>query len=174
MKIVVGSLNPAKYKAVQKSIQDLQMKAETSFRDVDSGVSQQPRSDDETITGALYRARQALESDEHADLAIGLEGGVIFPASHNQVMVCNWGAIVDRTGNEFIAGGARIPLPPSFKDPLLDGVELGVLMDEYCQRKDVRKHEGAVGVFTAGAITRLDMFKHVTDLLLGQWQYHKK
>ncbi|CAG9622133.1 DUF84 family protein [Sutcliffiella rhizosphaerae] len=175
MKVVIGSNNPAKYNAIEQALVGLSIEASTVRVDVDSGVSNQPLSDDETVRGALQRARNALYECDEAVFAIGLEGGVVIDdtATHN-VMVCNWGALVDKEGNEFIAGGARIPLPEAFRGPLSKGIELGELMEEYCQRKDIRKHEGAVGIFSGGAITRTQMFEHVCRLLVGQWIHKNK
>lgn len=176
MKVIIGSRNPAKYMAVQHALDGLGLKnCETVAMEVDSGVRNQPLSDHETIEGALQRARQALADSEDVEFAIGLEGGVVLDITRSSaVMVCNWGALVAKDGKEYIAGGARIPLPDSFKDELLAGRELGTLMDEYCQRKDIRKHEGALGIFSDGAVTRRDMFEHVSRLLIGQWKYNGK
>ena len=176
MKVIVGSSNPAKYKAVQQELINLGFEdCETFALEVDSGVSNQPLSDEETVNGALQRARNALENNVDADFAIGLEGGVVLGSTpSSEVMVCNWGALVSKDGREYIAGGARIPLPHAFKEELLKGKELGDLMDEYCQRKDIRKHEGALGIFTDGAVSRMEMFQHVSKLLIGQWRFNGK
>ncbi|MEA3320816.1 MAG: DUF84 family protein [Bacillota bacterium] len=175
MKVVVGSRNPAKYEAVQGAIRELEMEVETISLEVESGVSKQPMTDQETIEGALHRARGALKEIEDADFAIGLEGGVVLGSTPSlEVMVCNWGALVAKDGKEYIAGGARIPLPDAFKEEILAGKELGDIMDEYCQRKDIRKHEGALGIFTDGVVSRKEMFQHVSKLLIGQWRYNEK
>ncbi|KPB05358.1 DUF84 family protein [Bacillus sp. CHD6a] len=175
MKVVVGSRNPAKYEAVQGAIRELEMEVETISLEVESGVSKQPMTDQETIEGALHRARGALKEIEDADFAIGLEGGVVLGSTPSlEVMVCNWGALVAKDGKEYIAGGARIPLPDTFKEEILAGKELGDIMDEYCQRKDIRKHEGALGIFTDGVVSRKEMFQHVSKLLIGQWRYNEK
>ncbi len=176
MKVIVGSRNPAKYMGVQQALFDLELvDCDTMAMDVDSGVRNQPLSDQETVDGALQRARQAIAENADAEFAIGLEGGVVLDSTPSSpVMVCNWGALVAKDGQEYIAGGARIPLPDSFKEEFLAGRELGDLMDEYCKRKDIRKHEGAVGIFTEGAVTRLEMFEHVSRLLVGQWKYNRK
>ncbi|WP_328589040.1 DUF84 family protein [Sutcliffiella halmapala] len=170
--IAIGSKNPAKYEAVIQALNELEIFYTWESFEVDSGVSAQPLSDQETINGAIQRAKGALLKSG-GDFAIGLEGGIVIGDSP-QIMVCNWGGLVDRTGKEFIAGGARIALPDYFKEAVLAGKELGDLMDEYCQSKDIRKHEGAIGIFTNGAVTRLEMFKHVSKMLIGQWQYAQK
>ena len=176
MKVMIGSRNPAKYMAVQQALEGLGLKgSDTVSIDVDSGVRNQPLTDEETIEGALQRAREALDKSGDAEFAIGLEGGVVLDNTTSfPVMICNWGALVAKNGKEYIAGGARIPLPAAFREELLAGKELGDLMDLYCQRKDIRKHEGAVGIFSDGAVTRLQMFEHVCQLLIGQWKYDRK
>jgi len=172
IKVAIGSNNPAKYKAVLEAFHQLDIACTWSSHEVDSGVRAQPISDEETVRGAIQRARSTLK-ESGADIAIGLEGGVVLDEASN-VMVCNWGALVDSTGREFIAGGARIPLPDYFRDSLEQGVELGDLMEQYCNREGIRKHEGALGIFTNGAVSRVEMFKHVSLILIGQWQYNKK
>jgi non-canonical (house-cleaning) NTP pyrophosphatase len=44
-------------------------------------------------------------------------------------------------------------------------------MEDYAKIQNVRKHEGAVGIFTNGLITRVDMFTHVMNILVGQFKY---
>lgn len=172
IKIAIGSNNPAKYKAVLEACHQLDIPCTWSCHEVDSGVRAQPLSDVETVKGAVQRARSTLEVSG-ADFAIGLEGGVVLDEASG-IMVCNWGALVDHSGREFIAGGARIPLPDQFRSSLEKGVELGDLMDQHCNKEGIRKHEGALGIFTNGAVSRGEMFKHVCLLLIGQWQYYKE
>ena len=75
MRIHVGSLNPVKINAVKRMFayvfpdRDLDVVGV----DVHSGISEQPF-DEETLSGALNRARQALDD---AELAVGIEGGLI-------------------------------------------------------------------------------------------------
>jgi non-canonical (house-cleaning) NTP pyrophosphatase len=46
-------------------------------------------------------------------------------------------------------------------------------MDDYAQTENVRKNEGAVGIFTNGLINRSEMFSHIMNLLVGQFHYQK-
>ena len=57
MKVVVGSKNKTKVGAVEKVWKD----AEITSISVPSGVSAQPFSDEETMQGAINRAKRALE-----------------------------------------------------------------------------------------------------------------
>jgi len=167
MRIVIGSKNPAKITAVQNSFS----KEESEFisLDIPSGVNDQPFSDEETIRGAINRALGALKQG-NGDIGIGLEGGVQ-ETSHG-LLLCNWGALAANGMEPLIAGGARFLLPEEVASRLRAGEELGPVMDDYAKKKNVRKHEGAVGIFTNGLVNRVDMFTHLTTLLVGQFTYY--
>ncbi|MFE8698237.1 DUF84 family protein [Cytobacillus sp. FJAT-53684] len=168
MKIIIGSKNPAKIKAVQDVFQNYQ--AELMTMDIPSGVKDQPFTDDETIKGAMNRAYGALEAGA-GDIGIGLEGGV--QETEFGLFLCNWGVLAEEGEPPIIAGGARIPLPEAVAVRLLAGEELGPVMEHFTKKDDIRKKEGAIGVFTNGQISRAEMFTHVTKLLLGQYEYRK-
>ena len=169
LKIAIGTKNPAKVKAANLATKELG--GELLSVNVPSGVSEQPFSDEETMEGALNRARNALK-ETGADLGIGLEGGVV--KTPYGLFICNWGALITKAGESFIAGGARIKLPEEVAQELFDGRELGPVMDEYTKKQDIRKSEGAVGIFSNGRITRDRMFEHVMELLIGQYEYMKR
>jgi inosine/xanthosine triphosphatase len=168
MKIIIGSKNPAKITAVKNSFQ----LEETEFilLDIPSNVHEQPFSDEETIQGAINRSVSALRQGK-GDIGIGLEGGVQ-ETSHG-LLICNWGALATNGMEPIIAGGARFLLPEEIAERLRNGEELGPVMDNYAKRENVSKHEGAVGIFTKGLINRVDMFTHLTKLLVGQYTYRK-
>lgn len=166
MKVAVGSKNPAKINAVKAAFKKTDY--EIVSIDAESGVSDQPMSDEETIRGAVNRAIEAAEKGE-AGIGIGLEGGV--QQTPYGLMLCNWGALAVKGMEPIIAGGARIPLPDEVAQQLLAGSELGPVMDDYAKKQNVRKNEGAIGIFTNGQIDRSEMFTHVMKLLAGQYEY---
>lgn len=168
MNIIVGTLNPAKIEAVKKTFSFANVKAV----DAPSGVSSQPFSDQETLVGAKNRAIFAAASFNHSqeNIGIGLEGGVL--AYGDQLFLCNWGALVDYSGNTYLASGARIPLPKEIASQLGKGYELGEIMENYAKKKDVSKKEGAIGIFTNQYISREEMFRHVVVLLKGQYEFY--
>ncbi|WP_079510100.1 DUF84 family protein [Mesobacillus jeotgali] len=169
MKVAIGSKNPAKINAVKEAFKDTDV--EIISIDAESGVSDQPMSDEETIRGAVNRAKQSAEKAE-AEIGIGLEGGV--QQTPFGLMLCNWGALSVKGMDPIIAGGARIPLPDEVAQQLLAGAELGPVMDEYSRKRNVRSNEGAIGIFTNGQINRSEMFTHVMKLLAGQYEYKTK
>lgn len=165
MNIIVGSTNLAKVKAVEEIFPN-----EHVFpKQVASHVSEQPFSDEETREGAINRALQCVSTQLDHVIGIGLEGGVMYIG--DQLYLCNWGALVTETKDMYIASGARILLPPTIAEPLKEGIELGKVMAAYTQNKDVRHHEGAVGVLTNNLVSRKEMFIHVVKLLRGQWEF---
>ncbi len=170
VKIAIGTTNKAKVNAIKEVCCHYYHKeAIFSCEEVPSGVSPQPFSDQETMQGAMNRAVNAREQGK-ADIGIGLEGGVL--EAPQGIFLCNWGALTDGQIT-VVASGARILLPEEFELPLMNGVELGKLMDEYTKRENIREHEGAIGIFTNGYVDRKEMFIHVTKLLLGQYEYKK-
>ncbi|GAX90221.1 DUF84 family protein [Effusibacillus lacus] len=66
LRVAVGSSNPAKVKAVQAAFEALGHQVHVVGFDVESGVSAQPFSDEETVEGALNRAKAAIhmQSDQ--------------------------------------------------------------------------------------------------------------
>lgn len=164
MKIMIGSKNPTKWKAVEAVFPTCQV----DTMDVSSHVSSQPFSDEETKAGAINRALQCAASTPNM-IGIGLEGGVMHV--NDQLYLCNWGALVTKEKKVYTASGARIALPPAIADRLTMGNELGDIMDSYAKKQAVRNNEGAIGVFTNDLISRKEMFVHVVKLLRGQWEY---
>lgn len=163
IKIVVGSLNKTKIRAVQSVF----VEDEIGGASVPSHVLSQPIGEDMTRQGAINRAVAAQKLN--ADIGIGLEGGVTFHG--NTLYLCNWGALATAEGLCITASGAKIALPESFHAPILAGEELSEIMDSFTERKNIRHHEGAIGIFTNGLLMREQMFAHVALLLRGQYLF---
>lgn len=165
IKLAVASLNKAKVGAVAAVIEKLEWDTDIQPMNVESGVSAQPMTLEETKKGAVNRAQNALQGDR--DMAIGLEGGVFM--MEDGMYLCNWGALATSDGRVFTAAGAQIPLPKSISAELLRGRELGPVMDIYANESGIRNHKGAIGVLTNGMMNRDEMFDHLVTLLIGQY-----
>lgn len=170
MKFIIGSTNQAKVKAARTIIEQHFPNSELHEVKVPSGVKDQPIGDEETRTGALNRATNAAKEQEGA-IGIGLEGGVRL--LDNEMFLCNWGALVLPSGEKFTAAGAQIPLPNSIATEIHKGKELGIVVDEYFQASGIRHSEGAIGMFTAQAVTRDLLFEHIMLLLVGQLKFYQ-
>jgi inosine/xanthosine triphosphatase len=168
MEFIIGSTNPAKVKAARHVIAIHFPEAVIFDSEVGSGVSAQPFGDEETRLGALNRALRAASRKEGA-IGIGLEGGV--KMLEGQMYLCNWGALTLPDATKFTAGGAQIPLPHAIAEEILTGKELGLVVDKYFNVNGIRLKEGAIGMFTAQAVKRDELFEHVLQLLIGQFKY---
>lgn len=150
--IAVGSTNPVKIGAVRSAIGRIAPHVEVQGVAVESGVRDQPWGDDETIRGAVARARAAREA-LGADWGVGIEGGVI-DEDGTIVRTCAWAAIVGREGKPGVGGSLSLELPPGVGALVRGGMELGHAMDAVTGEHDVKRGVGAVGVLTAGLVTR--------------------
>src|SRR5262245_43240465 len=79
--VVVGSTNPVKIAAVTAVLELIGSHARVRGLAVPSGVRDQPEGDAKTIRGATQRATAALEASG-ADLAVGIEGGIVEEAGY--------------------------------------------------------------------------------------------
>lgn len=170
MIIAIGTKNPTKVNAVTNAFSQY-VKGEFISVNVSSNVSDQPLSDEETMLGAINRARNAREA-EKANIGVGLEGGLV--KTEFGYFLCNWGALVDDSMEPVVAGGARIIIPNEIGDQVFAGQELGDVMDSYVKKHNVRQNEGAIGIFTNGLVDRTQMFSELSTLLIGQYLYKNK
>lgn len=169
MNFMIGSTNHAKVQATKKVLAVHFPTATMMSVETDSGVANQPFGDEETRLGAINRALR-MHSLQKDTIGIGLEGGVRM--LDGKLYICNWGALTLPDGKRFTADGAQIPLPEEIALEIQQGKELGPVIDEYFNMLGLRQKEGAMGMFTAGAVTRVDLFTHILHLLIGQFKYH--
>lgn len=152
MIVVVASANPAKILAVKQAFEAaFQLSIETRGAAVESGVAEQPLSDEETFRGARNRARNARRAIPEADFWAGIEGGI--EDTPKGMDAFGW-AYVCSPSRESQARSATFPLPPTVVRRIKEGGELGPIMDELFNTKDSKKQGGAVGLLTNGLITR--------------------
>lgn len=163
MKIAIGSSNPVKARAVGVVMRVVFADPEIVTVSVDSGVPDQPYGDEQTRTGAVNRARRALER-AGADLGVGLEGGLI--DTEYGLMTCAWCAIVDLQDTLGIGGSVNALLPPAVVERIERGFELGDAMDQVTGMEDTKKRMGAVGVLSDGLTNRQAAYEHLVKMAL--------
>lgn len=157
MKIAVGSTNKAKLEAAKLAILKIFPKAKVVGVSVVSGVSDQPKSDKESIEGAVNRARSAQKKTK-ADFGIGMEGGIQKIGSN--WFESGWIAVVDKNGNLGLGSSARFEMSAKLTKELLSGKELRDVMNQMTNRIDVHETDGAMGVLTAGHLKRAEAYSH--------------
>ena len=167
-RVVVGSTNPVKIAAVRAVFTRCTSPLVVHGVAVPSGVADQPWGDAETRLGAVARAHAAMVVDVHADLGVGLEGGVVRDAD-GSVRSCAWAAIVDRAGLVSCGGSLAMPLPPAVIVLLDAGMELGHAMDRVAATSGTKHGSGAVGLLTAGLIDRQGAYEPLVTYALSRW-----
>jgi inosine/xanthosine triphosphatase len=151
----VGSTNPAKIEAVRLALARLAPGCALEAVDAPSGIAAQPVGDQATREGARNRARAALAATR-AEVGFGLEGGVIHEPP--VVWLVSWVSAVARDGRFGDASGLRMPLPSAVAARLDAGDELGTVIDDLFSVRASKQHSGAVGLLTAGFVSRTDAF----------------
>lgn len=158
MKIVVASQNPVKLKAVEAAFAAMlpDTPADIIGVSVDSGVSDQPRGDDETRRGAQQRAENARAARPDADFWVGLEGGVdVFDDS---LLTFAWMSIAAANGRRGETRSVGLPLPPAIKTLVDQGLELGDANDRVFGTVNSKHQGGAFGLLTDGRYTRESVY----------------
>ncbi|KAG5497623.1 hypothetical protein JKF63_03888 [Porcisia hertigi] len=172
----VGTTNRAKAESVIAVVNKCfpQETHEVRLCSVNSEVSDQPMSAEETQKGALNRAKAALEAIPDADYGVGLEGGIEHIAG--RWFECGWMVILDRrTGKCGIGSSARFEMREAIMGPILnEGKELAEVMDNLTGEKDVRSGLGAMGVLTAGHLGRAAAYEHGLVFALAPFLSHSK
>lgn len=166
MRVVIASKNPVKLAAGRSAFEALFPGADIEMLAVDaaSGVADQPRSDDETRTGARNRAAQARQAHDDADFWVGLEGGI--DVSGEQLMAFAWMHVLGRNGLSSEARSVSLPLPPRVKELVDAGFELGDANDRVFSMLNSKHGGGAFGLLTEGRVTRESVYAETMMLAL--------
>jgi len=156
MKVNVGSKNPQKLAAVEEAFAEFPKfkDAQISSLDVSSEVSNQPKSLEETVRGAMNRARNAYQD---CDYAVGLESGLFeVPHTKSGYMDTTMCAIYD--GKNFhIGASSAFEYPKSMIDLVLSKnyeIDEAALEAGFTADPRVGKSEGMIGILTKGFLDR--------------------
>lgn len=167
--IIVASQNPVKIAAAHDGFQRMFPDAVFQVAGVgaESGVSEQPMTDDETLRGALNRARNAREQRPQAHYWVGIEGGVedLHGGGSARMAVFAWVVVL----GEQRSGKARTGtfyLPDEVARLVRQGVELGHADDRVFGRQNSKQGNGAVGLLTHDVIDRQAYYTHAVLLAL--------
>ncbi len=159
MKVLVGSINPVKIIAVKEALTFYFHNVETIGIDVDSKVSVQPIGD-ETFIGAKNRAFKLFEINKvqklNANYFVGIEGGIIKQFDKWFAFGCM--CIIDEFKNCGFGLSPHFELPKPVIEKLLNGEELGDVMDEIQNEENTKQKHGAIGFFTNGIMNRKELY----------------
>jgi len=174
MKLYVGSANPVKLNAAKVAAENQWPDVEIISCEVESGISEQPLTDEETRKGARNRALASLatrdknEDFEEESLGIGLEGGV-FTQENNELWSTVWVAVADRDGKIYESNGARFRVPEEIAKAIRSGEEMGPVVSRMFGGRDVRSTNGAIGIITKDFVDRTEEYAAIAKMALGIW-----
>lgn len=161
MKVIVGSKNEIKINAVKESINsyDILSDAEVSGSEVSSQISDQPKSMDETIKGAMNRAKNAFVE---CDYAFGIEDG-LFRVPNTKTDFMNVCVCVIFDGREYHVGlSSGFEYPSEVTRLVLDeglDIEQAFLKSGLTDKPKLGSAEGAIGILTKGRLMRKEYTK---------------
>lgn len=153
LNVIVGSRNPVKIGAVRNALTPLFPEHVLACEGMHapSGVADQPMTATETRQGAIQRMHYCQQHGGEADFHVALEGGIEMgedgPGTVGYVAIA---------GGDHVSVGrsAWLPLPPIAYEALLEGEELGDVMDRLFGTVNVKQQGGAMGLVTRGHATR--------------------
>lgn len=130
LKIAVGTTYSQKIEYLRLVLEDIGIKARIIPTKVESGISEQPISEEETRRGSINRAKEALKANPGADFGLGIEVGYHANKQGNYEMFCCT-SIVGK--NNFIQTcfSGRFLLPSFHQQILKEGKYLGEYVREY-------------------------------------------
>lgn len=169
MKIHVGSGNPVKLAAISDVLLTRFADAEFVPCAVNSGVPDQPVGYEQTIGGAINRARSAYALEGGCDLAVALESGLIpVPLTRTGYMNLTACAIFD--GREvFIGLGPAFELPDEVARLVTEeGMELdpAVRQAGLTDNPRIGYAQGLIGILSQGRVTRADYSRPAVSMAL--------
>ncbi len=163
MKVIVASENPIKIKAVLKSFNLFFKDNEIQGIVSSSGVSEQPLTDQETLTGARNRVTEIRKKINDADFWVAIEGGI--QAREQDLIAFAW-VVVYSAGKFGEARSASFVLPAKVSHLIAGGMELGTANDIVFNVDNSKQKAGAVGLLTHNRIDRVELYKHAVTLAL--------
>jgi len=174
MKIAIGTTNKLKVDAIESVLEKPFGNAEFVSIGTNSGVSEDPKGDDEGIRGAINRAKSAMNL-ANADIGVGAEG--ITSKNSFGSFVYGWVAIVDKSGAVGIGASAQVMLPSQIADMIDRGIGLAEAMSSLSgkSKENVRTELGTNGILTNGMYDRKKEFVDATTCALAVFvsKYYK-
>ena len=159
MKILVGSQNPVKIGATKEAFLKYFEKVEVAGIEVDSKVSSQPIGE-KTFEGAKNRVLELKRINEtknlNAQFCVGVEGGII--KLYSKWFCFSGMCIIDNRGKIGFGTSSCFELPNQIVKKLLNGVELGEVMDKIIGDHNTKQKGGAIEFFTKGIMERKDIY----------------
>ena len=160
--VVAATTNPAKIRAILHAFNEI-FGEDASRIDaiaVESGVPEQPMGSKETLEGARNRVENARHACPNADFWVAIEAGI------EEGSTFSW-VVIESRDQRGEARSATLPLPEVILQKIRAGQALGPAMSAYTGIDEIGRKDGAIGVFTAGKLTRASVYHQAVILALS-------
>ncbi|MCA9389882.1 inosine/xanthosine triphosphatase [candidate division WWE3 bacterium] len=165
-KIIVASKNPVKINATQKAFE--KMFPDETFEiegiSADSGVSDQPMTEKETLQGAHNRCQEAQKLSPQADYWVGIEGGL--ENIDGEMEAFAWICIYAKDGQHGRGRTGSFFLPDKVTELINQGMELGEADDIVFQQNNSKQKSGSIGILTRDVIDRTQYYEPAVIMAL--------
>lgn len=160
--VVSATTNPAKIQAILQAFNEIFGEGSCHIESVsvESGVPEQPFGSEETRAGARNRVANARRAQPNADFWVAIEAGI------DEGSTFSW-VVIDDDSLRGEARSATLPLPQTILEKVLAGEALGPVMSQHTGIDEIGRKEGAIGVFTAGKLTRSSVYHQAVVLALS-------
>lgn len=169
IQLAVGTQNKAKLEGVETAFRKVYKNIDVQGFSVESGIVEQPTTDEESIQGAVNRAQAALAQMATANFGVGMEGNVV--TITDRMFLHGWVAVIDHDGTISLGHSSGMELPGSIREAIDGGAELGPVLQDMLNddENEVRHSLGTNGVLSDGLYTRVDEFVDATTVALAKF-----
>ncbi len=131
--IAVGTISTQKVSYLKEIFKELGIKLVVRPVKVKSEISDQPTTSNETKTGSINRAKNALKEIRKADFALGIKVGYHKYLKNKYEMFC-WATVVDKHRHKVSSQSHKFLLPEYHQKVLNSGKYLGHNLDGYSRK----------------------------------------
>ncbi len=128
--IAAGTTYSPKIECLKNVLDEIGINANVIPVKVESGVSEQPLSEKETLTGSINRAKEAIKKISKADVSFGIEVGY-HPNQEGKYEIFCCTTIVDRKNVIISSISSRLLLPEFHQKVIKEGKYLSDYVRKY-------------------------------------------
>lgn len=170
IKICVGSLNPTKISAVKAAFRKYYKNCAIYRIKADSKVPDQPIGMNLIVSGAINRAKSALnylinEINANKNIfGVGLEAGLVKVLySNTGYMDFQFCSIIDENKNITLGSGIAFEYPQKIIDKILsEDKEIGEIMGKIAKNANLKNEAGAISFLSKNVINRTEILTQAT------------
>jgi inosine/xanthosine triphosphatase len=160
MLIALGSLNKVKIESVREAFKEFGF--DTQVVAVNINYKEQPLGLEETLDGAIYRAKTAFNKVK-VDYGVGVEAGIISILGYNLNIQI---AAITNENITSIGFSPAFQLPSKIESIVLKGVELDKAVEMIYGIKDIGEKGGIIELMSKGIIDRKSLIIYALKMAI--------